>query len=578
MTCVRVWAPSAQRVELECRALRREMKPAGSGWWEIDAADVVHGVEYAFRLDGEGPFPDPRSRWQPSGVQGPSCWVDFERFAWSDDGWQPPPLGSAILEEIHIGTFSPEGTFDGAIASLDPLVDLGVTHVELMPVAEFGGSRGWGYDGVDLYAPHHAYGGPEGLARFVDACHRKGLAVLLDVVYNHLGPSGNHLDRFGPYFTDAYATPWGAAINFDREHSDEVRRFFVDNALMWLRDYHIDGLRIDAVHAILDRSAVHFLEQLAREVRTLEASTGRHRVVIAESDLNDPRLVRSVEAGGYGLDAMWNEDFHHALHAWLTGERAGYYEDFGRVADVAKALTHGQVYDGIYSAHRKRHHGRSTADLPGRRFVGFLQNHDQIGNRARGERVNHLVSMGRLQIGAALVFTAPFVPLLFQGEEWGASTPFLYFTDHEDPELGEAVRQGRRREFAAFGWDPESVPDPQEVETFERSRLCWDERHRSPHREVLAWYASLVRLRRTRHELVDEGLHATSVRFDEDAGWLVVVRGALIVACNPTEVAQRIACPEARGKAVLLASQSGVLLERDAVTLPGSSVAILGPQ
>lgn len=577
MTRVRVWAPRAQRVELECRAFRRDMKPAANGWWEIDAADVVHGVEYAFRLDGEGPLPDPRSRWQPSGVHGPSCWVDFERFSWSDDGWQPPPLASAIIEEIHIGTFSPEGTFDGAMASLDPLVDLGITHVELMPVAEFGGSRGWGYDGVDFYAPHHAYGGPDGLARFVDACHRKGLAVLLDVVYNHLGPSGNHLDRFGPYFTDAYATPWGAAINFDREHSDEVRGFLVDNALQWLRDYHIDGLRIDAVHAILDRSAVHFLEQLAQEVRALEASTGRHRVVIAESDLNDPRLVRPIEAGGYGLDAMWNEDFHHALHAWLTGERTGYYEDFGRLADVARALTRGWVHDGIYSAHRKRHHGRSAADLPGRRFVGFLQNHDQIGNRARGERVNHLISMGRLQIGAALVFTAPFVPLLFQGEEWGASTPFLYFTDHQDPELGEAVRQGRRREFAAFGWDPESVPDPQDAETFERSRLRWDERHRSPHREILAWYASLVRLRRRQRELVDDRLHAISVRFDEDAGWLVVVRGALVVACNPREVAQRIACPEARGKEVLLASQPGVMLERDAVSLPGSSVAILGP-
>ncbi|HDP88495.1 MAG TPA: malto-oligosyltrehalose trehalohydrolase [Thioalkalivibrio sp.] len=577
MTALRVWAPSAGRVELACCGECLPMIADADGWWSVEAPSLEHGVDYAFYLDGEGPFPDPRSPWQPQGVHGSSRWVDHARFEWHDAGWQAPPLAAAVIEEIHIGTFTPEGTFEAAIDRLDHLVDLGATHVELMPVAAFPGERGWGYDGVDLYAPHHGYGGPDGLKRLVDACHRKGLAVLLDVVYNHLGPSGNYLARFGPYFTHVYATPWGEAINLDQAHSDIVRRFLLDDAAMWLEHYHLDGLRIDAIHAIVDTSATHFLETLAREVRALEAQLGRHLVVIAESDLNDPRVIRSPEAGGYGLDAQWNEDFHHALHAVLTGEHGGYYRDFGRLAHVAWALTRGLVYDGRYSAYRQRSHGRPAADLPGRRFVGCLQNHDQVGNRARGERSAALLSPGLLRVGAALVLTAPFVPLLFQGEEWGALTPFLYFTDHEDPALGEAVRAGRRREFAAFGWDPETIPDPQARETFERSRLDWGEPGREPHASVLAWYRKLVALRRGHPAFGDDRLDSVDVQFDETAHWLLMRRGTVVLACNLARLAQRLELPETGVSEVLLASEPGVALEKGMIHLPGESVAILGP-
>jgi maltooligosyltrehalose trehalohydrolase len=475
MCQIAVWAPLAECVALDTRNQLIKMDRAANGWWTVNAPFVEHGTDYAFRIDSGAPLPDPRSPWQPEGIHGFSRWVSHRRFTWEDSGWQQPPLGSAVIYELHVGTFTPEGTFDGVIGRLDHLKKLGITHIELMPVASFPGNRGWGYDGVGLYAPHHAYGGPEGLKRLVNACHQQGIAVLLDVVYNHLGPSGNYLPSFGPYFTDRYGTPWGEAVNFDGPDSDEVRRFFVDNALMWLRDYHLDGLRIDAVHAIMDTSAVHFLEQLADEVDQLERETGRHLVLIAESDLNDPRVIRSPAAGGYGIDAQWNEDFHHALHAVLSGEKSGYYRDFGRLADLAKVLTGGFVYDGRYSEHRRRSHGRSAAGLPGHQFVGCLQNHDQVGNRALGERTSHLLSLGQLRIGAALVLTSPFVPMLFQGEEWAASTPFLYFTDHREAQLGNAVKEGRQQEFSAFGWDPETIPDPQEESTFYRSVLKWEE-------------------------------------------------------------------------------------------------------
>jgi maltooligosyltrehalose trehalohydrolase len=468
---LKVWAPDVRRVEVEIQGSRLDLEKGSNGWWRMNTSLAEHGVDYAFVLDGDMPLPDPRSPWQPGGVHGPSRVLDHKKFSWTDARWQPPPFSSAVIYELHIGTFSPEGTFDGAVKRLDHLVSLGITHVELMPVAEFSGNRGWGYDGVDLYASHHAYGGPEGLKRLVDACHERGLAVILDVVYNHLGPAGNYLGRFGPYFTGRYATPWGEAVNLDGPYSDEVRRFFIDNALMWFRDYHMDGLRIDAVHAIIDTSAIHFLEQLANEVKELESTVGRHLMLIAESDLNNPRVIRSPEVGGYGIDAQWNEDFHHALHAVLTGERDAYYQDFGSLADLAKVLTRGLVYDGSYSHYRRRSHGRPASGLSGHRFVGCLQNHDQVGNRALGERTSHLLSPGRLKIGAALVLTAPFVPMLFQGEEWAASTPFLYFTDHQDPKLGEAVKRGRREEFAAFGWQPDKIPDPQKKKPFSAPSL-----------------------------------------------------------------------------------------------------------
>jgi maltooligosyltrehalose trehalohydrolase len=426
------------------------MERGDRGWWHAHVPSGAPGLDYAFSLDGGEPLPDPRSPWQPRGVHAPSRLVDHQRFSWTDQRWQAPPLGSAVIYELHVGTFSPEGTFDGVIGRLEHLAGLGVTHVELMPVAEFPGVRGWGYDGVDLWAPHHAYGGPDGLKRLVDACHARGLAVLLDVVYNHLGPSGNYLGRFGPYFTSRFRTPWGDAMNFDGAGSDEVRRFVCDNARMWLRDYHVDGLRLDAVHAIADGSAVHILEQLAQEVEKLAASLGRHLVLIAESNLNDPRIVQPPSAGGYGIDAQWNDDFHHALHTVLTGERHGYYADFGRLADLATAFRRGFVYAGEYSVFRDRRHGRPAIGVSGNRFVVSAQNHDQVGNRALGERASLLMSEGRLHIAAALLLTSPFVPMLFQGEEWGASTPFLYFTDHAEPELVEAVRKGRCQEFAAF--------------------------------------------------------------------------------------------------------------------------------
>jgi len=575
MAEMRVWAPKARLVELDSHGRLLSMKKNEAGWWCVEAPFIQHGVDYAFRVDGEGPFPDPRSPWQPEGVHGPSRWVDHHRFAWTDSGWQQPPLGSAVIYELHVGTFTPEGTFDSAIDRLDDLVDLGVTHVELMPVAEFSGKRGWGYDGVDLYAPHHAYGGPDGLKGLVDACHQRGLAVLVDVVYNHLGPCGNYLGRFGPYFTDKYKTPWGQAVNLDGPDSDEVRRFFIENALMWLRDYHMDGLRIDAVHAIVDASAIHFLEQLAAEVRNLETELSRHLVLIAESDLNDPRVVRPPELGGYGIDAQWNEDFHHALHAILTGEQAGYYQDFGQLAHLARVMTQGLVYDGRYSNYRRRRHGRPATGLSGHRFVGCLQNHDQVGNRAVGERTSHLLSPGRLKIGAALVMTCPFVPMLFQGEEWCASTPFLYFTDHQDPELGEAVKHGRRNEFAAFGWDPDQIPDPQAEETFLRSKLDWGESSRLPHRDMLQWYRSLIKLRRRLPGLTDGRLSETRVHFDDTARWLTMTRGSVLVACNFSGASQRIPCSELAAKEIVLSSEKQIVAEETAISFPGHAVAIL---
>lgn len=580
MAEIRVWAPNADSVQLESNGRFLSMKKNESactagGWWSVDAPFINHGTDYAFRVDGRGPFPDPRSPWQPDGVHGPSRWVDHARFAWTDSGWQQPPLGSAVIYELHIGAFTPQGTFDSTIDRLDYLVELGVTHVELMPVAEFSGGRGWGYDGVALYAPHHVYGGPGGFKRLVDACHQKGVAVLLDVVYNHLGPCGNYLDRFGPYFTDRYKTPWGDAVNLDGPYSDEVRRFFIDNALMWLRDYHVDGLRIDAVHAIVDTSAIHFLEQLACEVDGLEAELGRHLILIAESDLNDPRLIRSPELGGYGIDAQWNEDFHHALHAVLTGERDGYYRDFVKLADLADVLTRGFVYDGRYSVYRRRRHGRPALGLSGHRFVGCLQNHDQVGNRAAGERTSHLLSPGQLKIGSALVMTSPFVPMLFQGEEWGASTPFLYFTDHHETELAEAVRRGRRDEFAAFGWDPDKIPDPQAEETFLRSKLDWDELRRDPHAGILDWHRSLIKLRRRMPALTDGRMERTSVRFDESERWLAMMRGTVSVLCNFADSPRRIPYPGITGKDIILPSREGIIAEENAILLPARSVSIL---
>jgi maltooligosyltrehalose trehalohydrolase len=548
------------------------MRSDGGGWWA--AGSPPPGTDYRLSLDGGPGRPDPRSPFQPEGVHGPSRTVDHDAHRWGDAGWSAGELRDAVVYELHVGTFSPEGTFDGAAARLGHLVDLGVTAVEIMPVAEFPGDRGWGYDGVDLFAPHHAYGGPEGLRRLVDACHAHGLAAVLDVVYNHLGPDGNYLAAYGPYFTDRYRTPWGEAVNFDGAQSDEVRAFVVDNALMWLRDYHLDGLRLDAVHAIVDTSAVDILEELATRVRQLEEELGRRLWLIAESDRNDPRVVRDPEHGGDGIGAQWDDDVHHALHAALTGERSGYYVDYGRLEDVAHALRHAYVLDGRYSTFRQRRHGRPVGGLGGEHFVVCLQNHDQVGNRALGERSSALMSTGLLHVGAALVLTSPFVPMLFAGEEWGASTPFLYFTDHRDPELARAVSQGRTHEFATFGWDESAVPDPQDVSSFTRSQLDWDELAREPHARLLAWHRALIDLRRRTPALRGADLASTCVRVDEEERWLVMERPGVVVACNlgPRPVTLPTG-PRPWGR-LLLASEGEPSVDGASVLLSPESVAI----
>jgi len=555
---------------------RRELRPEAHGWWVDTGAPLEPGTDYSFLVDEEGPFSDPRSPWQPNGPHRASRTLDHSSFRWTDARWQAPPLSSAILYEMHPGTFTNEGTFDAAIAKLGHLVDLGVTHVEVMPVAAFQGDYGWGYDGVSLYAPHHAYGGPEGLKRFVDACHAAGLAVILDVVYNHLGPSGNYLPKFGPYFSQSHQTPWGPALNFDGPGSHEVRRFVIDNALMWLRDYHIDGLRLDAIHSVIDLSAVHVLEEMAVEVDALEAQLGRHFVLTAESDLNDPRIVRAREVGGFGLHAHWCDDVHHAVHSALTGECDGYYADFGSMDDLATALKQPYVYAGRLSSVRGRVHGRTPEGLSGSRFVAFLQNHDQLGNRARGDRMNHLVGLEKSKIGAALILLSPYVPMLFQGEEWAASSPFQYFVDFRDePELAESVRAGRSREFASFGWNPQDVPDPTARSTFDNSRLKWEEISGQDHAEMLEWYRRLIRLRRAMPEFTSGRLDRVHVQHDADQSWLVVMRDDVVIACNLSPSEQSIAVKGGR-RPLLLASKSDVRSHEDGIVLPPESVAVLG--
>ncbi|MCO5969260.1 malto-oligosyltrehalose trehalohydrolase [Actinoallomurus soli] len=562
-----VWAPAAETVEVETGGSRHAMTRADRpGWWTADVGAEGGEQDYGFVLDGDGPFPDPRSPWQPHGVHGLSRTYDHGRFPWSDEGWRGRPLRGSVLYELHVGTFTPEGTFDAAIERLDHLVDLGVDAVELLPVAAFPGRHGWGYDGVHLWAVHDPYGGPDGLKRFVDAAHRRGLAVVLDVVYNHLGPSGNYLGRFGPYFTDAHQTPWGPAVNVDQAGSDEVRAYIVGNALMWLRDHHIDGLRLDAVHAIRDQRALHLLEELAGAVSRLSAATGREMFLIAESDLNDPRLVTSREAGGYGLDAQWSDDFHHALHTLLTGERQGYYADFGTPEVLAKTLTRVFLHDGTWSSFRGRTHGRpvDTHRTPGHRFLGFLQNHDQVGNRATGDRISASLSPGLRKVGAALLLTAPFTPMLFMGEEWGAGSPWRYFSDHQEPDLARAVSEGRRREFADHGWASEDVPDPQDPETYRASILNWSELDEPDHRDLYAWYRDLIALRRAEPELTDPRLTEVAVEYGET--WLVIHRGPLRIAANLGP--DSLPLPEGD---VLLASSTEAAEGR----LPGESIAIL---
>lgn len=572
----RLWAPKAGKASVQIAGQKYPLQKTAGGWWQADVEAAKPGTDYAYFLnDEELALPDPRSLWQPNGIHGTSRVFDHKAFHWNDAEWQAPPLSSAIVYELHIGTFTPEGTFDAAQTKLDALRELGVTHVEIMPVNSFPGIQGWGYDGVDLFAPHEPYGGPEALKRLVNACHEKGLAVILDVVYNHFGPDGNYLGKFAPYLTDLHHTPWGDAVNLEDSDSYEVRRFFCDNALMWLRDYHFDGLRLDAVHAYMDRSAINFMEQIASEVHELKGYTGRNYVVIAESDLNDPQVVTAPEAGGYGMDAQWSDDFHHALVTVLTGDRSGYYSDFGSLADLAKSLRNVFVYDGRFSPYRNRVHGRPVPSLPATRFIGYSQDHDQVGNRAKGERLVHEVSVGRAKIAAALTLTAPFVPMLFQGEEWAASAPFQYFTNHEE-ELGKLVSEGRKKEFAAFGWDPAEIPDPQSPETFQNSKLNWDERTQPPHAAMLDWYRQLIALRRSTPDLTDPDLSHVHVRFSESEQWLAMERGSVTVvfslASNPVQIEVR------PGSAITLASSPGIHLDTNSLTLPPDTVVVLTVQ
>ncbi|HVW22532.1 MAG TPA: malto-oligosyltrehalose trehalohydrolase [Opitutaceae bacterium] len=539
-----LWAPEARRAELRLGSRTHPLEPSSGGVWRTEIPLPAADAGYRFAIDGDEAWPDPRSLWQPDGVHGDSHPADLDALRRRPrPPFAPRPLAEAVLYELHVGTFTPEGTYAAARGKLGHLAELGVTHVEIMPVATFPGRRGWGYDGVYLYAPHPAFGRPEELAGLVDACHAHGLAVLLDVVYNHLGPDGNYAPKFGPYLTDRYKTDWGQAMNFDGPGSDGVRDFVIDNARMWLRDYGFDGLRLDAVHAIECLGAVHVLEDLAVAVDALARQLARDLVLIAESDLNDPRLVREPEQGGYGLQAHWCDDFHHALHAFLTGERQGYYADFGTLEDLAVALREGYVYQGQHSAFRRRRHGRPPTGVPPHRLVVCCQNHDQVGNRARGERLSQLLGPLPLRAAAALTLLSPFTPLLFQGEEWGAQSPFLYFTDHTDPALGKAVTEGRRREHAGVAGAGE-VPDPQAEETWRRSQLRWEELARPGHADLLEWYRGLIALRR-RH-LTAAADRTPSVRCEPAAGWLTLACGGLLGVFNFADAAQPIPLPAGR--------------------------------
>ncbi|HKG32712.1 MAG TPA: malto-oligosyltrehalose trehalohydrolase, partial [Gemmatimonadales bacterium] len=533
-----VWCPKARQVRVSIGAgdgaRTLVLTPSGGGLFSGAAAGIGSGADYWYALD-DGPLrPDPVSRYRPAGVHGPSRIVDPSSFEWTDQGWHGCSTAELMIYELHVGTFSPEGTFDGVIHRLPLLRDLGVTAVEIMPIAEFPGGRNWGYDGVSLYAPQSTYGGPGGFRRLVDACHAQGLAVILDVVYNHLGPEGNYLPEFGPYSSDRHHTLWGQGWNLDGPHSDEVRRYLLDNALYWLTEFHVDGLRLDAADQMVDLSAVHILEELASAVRLQADALGRRVVLIAESDANDPRFIRSQQLGGFGLDAQWTDDFHHAVHVALTGESQGYFADFGGVRPVAKALADRFVNDGRYSPYRLRRYGHPAGDVPADRFVVCIQNHDQVGNRARGERLSVLVEPAALRLGAALLLLSPYVPLLFMGEEYGETNPFLYFVSHGDADLIQAVREGRRREFAAFGWAGD-IPDPQSESTFAGSSLDWRRSEEGNHARLRALYTDLLRMRHQEPAL-RPGSASISVKHSESDQWvslsLQAMGSALIAGFN----------------------------------------------
>ncbi|WP_115790370.1 malto-oligosyltrehalose trehalohydrolase [Arthrobacter silvisoli] len=571
-----VWAPAAGSVGLVSGGREYSMERLSgpsAGWWHAPEFTGGDGVGYAYLVDGEGPFPDPRSRRQPEGVHGPSAGFDAGAHEWRDAGWTGRGLRGSLIYELHLGTFTPEGTLDAAAGKLDYLVELGVDFVELLPVNAFNGTHNWGYDGVLWYAVHEQYGGPAAYQRFVDAAHAAGLGVIQDVVYNHLGPSGNYLPKFGPYLKSGPGNTWGDSVNLDGPDSDEVRRYILDNAAMWLREYHVDGLRLDAVHALRDERAVHILEDLAIVADGIEADTGVPRTLIAESDLNNPRLIYPRQDNGYGLAGQWSDDFHHVVHVNLTGETVGYYADFESLAALAKVLRHGFFHDGSYSSFRARHHGRPIRqDLAHpSALVVCNQNHDQIGNRAAGDRLSASLSYGRLALAAVLTMTSPFTPMLFMGEEFGASTPWQFFTSHPEEWLGKATAEGRLKEFERMGWDPALVPNPQDPETFLRSKLKWEEAGEGDHARLLALYRALAVLRRTTPELTDGGFDATEVDFNEDERWLELVRGGVRVVCNfgSDELSTDV------DGVLLLATDPAVSLQDRTLNLPGEAAAVV---
>lgn len=573
-----LWAPRAEKlVELLLPDQRHPMSADGSGWWRL-SVEVPADTTYAFSLDGGEPRPDPRGRRLPDGPHGWSQRFDVSRFGWTDQDWRGVDLATAVVYEMHVGTFTHDGTFGAAVERLDHLVDLGVDLVEVMPVAPFPGRHGWGYDGVAPFAVHEPYGGPEALQRFVDAAHAAGVGVCLDVVYNHLGPDGNNLGELAPYFTDGHETPWGQALNLDGPDSDPVRRYVLDNVTQWLRDFHLDALRLDAVHELHDERALTLLEEMSRETDALSESLGRPLWLIAESDRNDARTVMPRDAGGFGVHAQWADDVHHGLHVALTGEAQGYYADFADPRALPKLLTGPFFHDGTWSSFRRRSHGRRIApgSVEGWRFVASLQTHDQVGNRMAGDRLSMNLSPGLLACGAALLLTSPFTPMLFMGEEWGAGTPWQYFTDHTDEEIGRAVQRGRKAEFATHGWDRDDVPDPQDAATVERSRLNWSERDAEPHARLLRWYRDLVRLRRSVPDLSGGWVGEPSVEYDASARTVLVARGDHRVLVNLSDSAQEMKVPD--GGTVLLAWDTDTRVnEAGTVTVARESALVTGP-
>ncbi|SDH16613.1 malto-oligosyltrehalose trehalohydrolase [Microbacterium pygmaeum] len=569
---IEVWAPRTSRVRMRRPDVPDvELTATADGWWTSNIV-LGDGDEYGFVLgDGDDLRPDPRSRRQPRGVHEASAWFDPQSFSWSDDSWTGRPLAGGVVYELHIGTFTPGGTLDSAIERLDHLVDLGVSFVEVLPVNDFNGVHNWGYDGVLWYAVHEVYGGPAAYQRFVDACHARGLAVIQDVVYNHLGPSGNYLPEFGPYLRDAERNTWGSSVNLDEA---AVRRYIIDNALMWMNDYHVDGLRLDAVHALKDSAPVHILQEIAEETDSLAAHVGRPLTLIAESDLNDAKLISAREADGYGLTAQWSDDYHHALHVAATGETTGYYADFAPLSALVKVATKGFFHDGTWSSFRGAVHGHPIDPrIPTSRLVTFGQDHDQIGNRAAGDRLSQTLDEGGLAIVAVLTLLSPYTPMLFMGEEWAASTPWQFFTSHPEPELGRATAEGRLAEFTAMGWDESVVPDPQDPETFLRSKLRWEEIHDDRHGRMLELYRRLVRLRRTTPEFTDPRFGSVSAEADEDARWFRMQRGDVQVLVNFAEA--HVQLPVPAGAVALLTTDVSARVDERTALLPGRSAVVL---